>query len=173
MVPAGSWTQQRSLELRRAPDPLPGPPRLPHRHAAAHRSGPLPGGPLPRRIRKRRSLQRLRSDFPGVRWLLAGDDGENDPAIYEGFAREHPEHVLAIALRQVGADVGRDTTGDSTNAFEPADGGTSQGAVPLARGTNGHVLLRRRQASSTPVTGRHPAPLPWPQHRRIRRGFSG
>ena len=98
------------------------------------------------RAHKRRSLQRLRADFPEVRWLLVGDDGENDPAIYEEFAREHPQHVLAIALRQVGADVGPDTTGGATRT--EIRGGT----VPVVRGTDGHVLLQRLRAA-TGATG--------------------
>ena len=81
-----------------------------------------------------------------MRWLLVGDDGENDPAIYEEFAREHPQHVLAIALRQVGADVGPDTTGGATRTE------ISGGTVPVVRGTDGHVLLQRLRAA-TGATG--------------------
>lgn len=98
------------------------------------------------RAHKQRSLQRLRADFPGVRWLLIGDDGENDPAIYRDFAREHPDHVAAIVLRQVGADVGPDTTKDAGDA-EVLDGG-----VPVVQGTDGHVLLRRYRAATSGAT---------------------
>lgn len=86
------------------------------------------------RAHKRRSLERLRSDFPGVRWLLVGDDGEHDPAVYGDFARAHPQHVLAIALRQVGA-------ADGAEADEADE--DQELVVPVLRGPDGHVLLHR------------------------------
>ncbi|WP_432544841.1 App1 family protein [Kineococcus sp. SYSU DK002] len=105
--------------------------------------GPSSGGVFrDGRAHKRRSLQRLRADFPDVRWFLVGDDGENDPAIYEEFARENEGHVLAVALRQVGADVGPDTTGDDATVR------VRDGAAPVVRGTDGHVLLRRYRAAT-------------------------
>ncbi len=50
---------------------------------------------------KRRSLLQLSVDFPGVRWLLVGDDGQHDPEIYREFAAANPGHVLGIAIRQL------------------------------------------------------------------------
>lgn len=50
---------------------------------------------------KRRSLQQLSAEFPGMRWLLVGDDGQHDPDIYSEFARQHPEAVAAIAIRHL------------------------------------------------------------------------
>jgi phosphatidate phosphatase APP1 len=50
---------------------------------------------------KRGSLERLASEFPGIRWLLIGDDGQADERIYGDFARRHPEHVRAVAIRQL------------------------------------------------------------------------
>lgn len=50
---------------------------------------------------KRSSLARLVEDFPRVRWVLVGDDGEHDPDLYGEFAARHPDRVAAIALRQV------------------------------------------------------------------------
>ena len=50
---------------------------------------------------KRGSLERLARDLPWVRWVLVGDDGEHDPAIYTDFVRSHPGRVLAVGLRQV------------------------------------------------------------------------
>ncbi|TXR56721.1 App1 family protein [Quadrisphaera setariae] len=91
------------------------------------------------RAHKRRSLQRLRADFPDVRWLLVGDDGEHDPAIYADFAREHPQHVLAVALRQVGASA-RGGTG--------AQGAV--GAVPVVAAPDGHLLGQRLSAALSP-----------------------
>ena len=50
---------------------------------------------------KRRSLERLAEEFPGIKWLLVGDDGQHDEEIYAEFARRHPENVRAIAIRQL------------------------------------------------------------------------
>jgi len=48
---------------------------------------------------KRASLERLRREHPDTRWVLVGDDGQRDPAIYREFAAAHPEAVVAIAIR--------------------------------------------------------------------------
>lgn len=50
---------------------------------------------------KRRELQRLASEFPDVRWVLFGDDGQHDEALYHEFASQHPEKVAAVAIRQL------------------------------------------------------------------------
>lgn len=53
------------------------------------------------REHKRRALAELARDFPNIKWLLIGDDGQHDPAIYREFAELRPEHVRAIAIRQL------------------------------------------------------------------------
>jgi phosphatidate phosphatase APP1 len=50
---------------------------------------------------KRISLERLAREFPGIRWLLIGDDGQHDERIYGDFARRHPAHVRAVAIRRL------------------------------------------------------------------------
>ncbi|WP_432547629.1 phosphatase domain-containing protein [Kineococcus sp. SYSU DK004] len=81
----------------------------------------------------------LREEFPGVRWFLVGDDGEDDPAVCADFTREHPDAVVAVALRQVGP----------TASPRPRDAGEQQeevAGVPVLRGRDGHELLRRYRA---------------------------
>ena len=46
-------------------------------------------------------LNRLFTEFPDIRWVLVGDDGQHDPEIYAGAARRFPDHVRAIVLRQL------------------------------------------------------------------------
>ncbi len=64
-------------------------------------------GPTPDRLfrsghdHKRENLDRLASEFPGIRWLLIGDDGQHDEEHYRDFALAHPENVAAIAIRQL------------------------------------------------------------------------
>jgi phosphatidate phosphatase APP1 len=50
---------------------------------------------------KRRSLERLAEEFPGIRWLLVGDDGQHDERIYGDFAARYPGHVRAVAIRRL------------------------------------------------------------------------
>jgi phosphatidate phosphatase APP1 len=53
------------------------------------------------REHKRSSLIRLGEEFPGLKWLLVGDDGQHDEVLYSEFAREHPDSVAAVAIRQL------------------------------------------------------------------------
>lgn len=55
------------------------------------------------RAHKRAQLAHLFADFPGLRWLLVGDDGQHDPSLYAEAAATHPDQVLAIAIRQLTA----------------------------------------------------------------------
>jgi phosphatidate phosphatase APP1 len=50
---------------------------------------------------KRDSLERLAAEFPGIAWLLIGDDGQHDEALYGAFAQQHPSNVAAICIRQL------------------------------------------------------------------------
>ncbi|SCX38089.1 Phosphatidate phosphatase APP1 [Klenkia marina] len=78
---------------------------------------------------KRSSLLRLAEDLPGVDWTLVGDTGEHDPALYEEFARAHPDRVAEILLRDV-------TAAGPTVA--------SVGDVPVVRAADGAALSRAR-----------------------------
>ncbi len=50
---------------------------------------------------KRDALARLAREFPDVRWLLVGDDGQHDPDTYGRFCAEHPDQVVAVCIRQL------------------------------------------------------------------------
>jgi phosphatidate phosphatase APP1 len=64
-------------------------------------------GPTPDRFfrsgqaHKRTTLERLAREFPDVRWLLIGDDGQHDQEIYGEFLAAHPDNVAAVAIRQL------------------------------------------------------------------------
>ncbi|MCC6270415.1 MAG: DUF2183 domain-containing protein [Microbacteriaceae bacterium] len=47
------------------------------------------------------SLERLTGEFPHLKWILVGDDGQHDEALYRDFAAENPDHVAAVAIRQL------------------------------------------------------------------------
>ncbi len=70
---------------------------------------------------KRGSLQRLAEDFPTLKWVLIGDDGQHDPEIYADFVEKHPEKVAAVCIRQL-------STGEAVLA-----GGRSNPSEPVAK----------------------------------------
>lgn len=84
---------------------------------------------------KRATLRSLAADFPDVSWLLVGDDGQRDPAVYAAFAAAFPDRVRAIALRQLPAD-------EQVLAHGTVSG-REDGAhrVPEVRAPDGHGLL--------------------------------
>lgn len=47
------------------------------------------------------NLRRLAQEFPQVRWLLIGDDGQKDEQIYTQFAKEFPDSVVGVAIRRL------------------------------------------------------------------------
>ncbi|WP_035874823.1 phosphatase domain-containing protein [Cryobacterium sp. MLB-32] len=53
------------------------------------------------REHKRENLRRLALEFPDMRWILIGDDGQHDEAIYSEFMQEFPGSVAAVAIRQL------------------------------------------------------------------------
>jgi phosphatidate phosphatase APP1 len=50
---------------------------------------------------KRATLVRLAAEFPNIRWLLIGDDGQHDEQLYREFAASHPDHVAGVAIRRL------------------------------------------------------------------------
>ncbi|WP_300767148.1 App1 family protein [uncultured Bifidobacterium sp.] len=45
--------------------------------------------------------EQLMADFPSMRFILIGDDGQRDPTTYATIARRYPGRVLAIGIRQL------------------------------------------------------------------------
>jgi phosphatidate phosphatase APP1 len=84
---------------------------------------------------KRSSLARLAEEFPEMRWLLIGDNGQHDEALYGEFAENHPQNVAAVAIRQL-------STGEAVLAGGRSAGGAHGGdeSVPWFYGQNGAEL---------------------------------
>jgi phosphatidate phosphatase APP1 len=53
---------------------------------------------------KRARLETIFKAYPGVKFTLFGDDGENDPEIYAALQKEYPAQVAEIWIRNVRAD---------------------------------------------------------------------
>lgn len=94
------------------------------------------------RDHKRRTLLRLAEEFPEVDWLLVGDDGQHDPMIYGEFAEAHPDHVRAVAIRQLTATEQVLAHGAPTpNVGSRAqDRGAGAGHVPVVGAPDGGAL---------------------------------
>jgi phosphatidate phosphatase APP1 len=67
-------------------------------------------GPTEHKIRrsgaehKLSTIRRLLKAYPDKQFVLIGDSGQRDPLTYEEIAREFPERIQLIIIRQVGRD---------------------------------------------------------------------
>jgi phosphatidate phosphatase APP1 len=73
----------------------------------AHRG--FPAGPVLLRDlvtggHKHERIDELFGVHADLRWVLLGDSGEHDPAIYAETVRRHPGRVLAVCIREVRLD---------------------------------------------------------------------
>ena len=89
---------------------------------------------------KTESLHRLAREFPKIRWVLIGDDGQHDPKIYGDFARDRPDVVEAIGIRELtpAEQVLSHGIPVSNEEFAPR----VQRDVPVCRAPDGYGLLR-------------------------------
>lgn len=88
---------------------------------------------------KKTCLRDLAIDFPKVKWLLIGDDGQHDPALYGEFAEAHPDRVRAIGIRQLtpGEQVLAHGTLQSLSQEDPA---ARTAEITEVRGADGAAL---------------------------------
>jgi phosphatidate phosphatase APP1 len=74
-----------------------------------------------------------------MRWLLFGDNGQHDEAIYSQFARDHGDRVAAIGIRQL-------STGEAVLAGGHSENGDHTGsAVPWVYSPDGAGMAKRLQ----------------------------
>lgn len=103
---------------------------------------------------KRGSLHRLARDFPDIRWLLVGDDGQHDPKLYEEFAQARPDRVEAICIRQL--TPAEQVLSHPIGKIEGPHVGYAQRTAPTFRGPDGHSLLGQLELAGLvgePVSG--------------------
>ncbi len=93
------------------------------------------------RVHKISTLRRLRQELPHLRWLLVGDDGQHDPEIYSTFAREQPQAVQAVLLRELSP---AEQVLSRGLAVPESDEGA--GPVPVLHGGDGFRLAERLRA---------------------------
>jgi phosphatidate phosphatase APP1 len=91
---------------------------------------------------KRSCLHRLANEFPNIRWLLVGDDGQHDPKIYGDFAEDRPDRVEAIAIRELTPTEQVLSHGLPVSNEELAPPRRHRRDVPVFRAPDGYGLLR-------------------------------
>lgn len=101
------------------------------------------------REHKRTQLRRLADEFPNIRWLLVGDDGQHDPAIYDEFAADHPANVRAIAIRQLTVTQQMLSHGTPISRDDGRESPTFK-----AEGADGYALFEQLAQLRTLVTGK-------------------
>lgn len=84
---------------------------------------------------KRTELRRLAHDFPHIKWILIGDDGQSDEKHYHEFATEHPDSVAAVLIRQLSVGEAVLAGGRSKAQLNHTTSG-----VPWIYGPNGQAL---------------------------------
>jgi phosphatidate phosphatase APP1 len=100
---------------------------------------------------KRACLHRLANEFPNIRWVLVGDDGQHDPKIYGDFAEDRPDRVEAIAIRELSPaeQVLSHGIPVSNEEFAPPRH-RHRRDVPVCRAPDGYDLLRSLRVALTP-----------------------
>lgn len=83
--------------------------------------------------------EQLMGDFPDMKFILIGDDGQKDPTTYATIARRYPGRVIAIGIRQLSpreaSPLGSVSGLSSTQPMPVTD-------VPVFTGTTGANLMK-------------------------------
>ena len=83
-------------------------------------------------------IHQLMADFPRMRFVLMGDDGQSDPATFAQVVRQYPDRVLAIGIRQLSPQ----ETGLGSLFKRTATQPMPVTQVPVFYGTTGANLMR-------------------------------
>ncbi|BDR54254.1 ABC transporter ATP-binding protein [Bombiscardovia apis] len=86
---------------------------------------------------KHEFIQQLMADFPKMRFILFGDDGQRDPTTYAEVVRRYPGRILAIGIRQLSPRESSLPSFDWTGN-QPAP----EMDVPVFYGTTGANLMK-------------------------------
>lgn len=84
-------------------------------------------------------IEQLMADFPDMKFILIGDDGQRDPTTYATISKRHPGRVIAIGIRQL-------RPGEAGSHLQKITGMTTtqpapSANVPVFYGTTGVNLI--------------------------------
>lgn len=101
------------------------------------------------REHKANTLVQLADEFPDLRFVLIGDDGQHDPEIYRAFDEARPGRVEAVAIRQLSAVEQVVASGTPVPLPIAREGmaGLERGDAVVVSGENGTVLAERLRAA--------------------------
>lgn len=98
---------------------------------------------------KKIQLRNLIIDFPDIKWILVGDDGQHDPLTYGDLVMDHPARVSGIAIRNLSPQEHMLSHGTATPLVTAETGKRAE--VPFIQGEDGHKLLAKyREKPFTP-----------------------
>lgn len=98
---------------------------------------------------KKIQLRNLIIDFPDIKWILVGDDGQHDPLTYGHLVVDHPLHVSGIAIRNLTPQEHVLSHGTTAPLVTAETGKRAE--VPFIQGQNGFKLLEKyREKPFTP-----------------------
>lgn len=95
---------------------------------------------------KRYSMSELARDFPGISWVLVGDNGQHDPVLYHEFADLHPDRVRAIVIRTLSPTEQLLAHGTATVLMDSAHLEWTPEQTPAVDGSDGDELWPKLQA---------------------------
>ncbi|QEO13176.1 DUF2183 domain-containing protein [Agromyces intestinalis] len=96
------------------------------------------------REHKDENLRRLAEEFPDIKWLLIGDDGQHDEEHYARFATEHPDRVAAVAIRRL-------STGEAVLAGGRSKTDGHESDVPWVSASDGSRLADQLAEVGVPI----------------------
>lgn len=102
---------------------------------------PMPKSFVPSGVQhKLEYAEQLMEDFPDMKFILIGDDGQKDPTTYTTIAKRYPGRVLAIAIRQLTPSeavggLGKMTGMSATQPVPETD-------VPVFTGSTGSNIMK-------------------------------
>ena len=83
--------------------------------------------------------EQLMEDFPDMKFILIGDDGQKDPTTYAEIARRYPGRVLAIGIRQLSP---KESGGFGTMSGFSTTQPVPVTDVPVFTGTTGSNIMK-------------------------------
>ena len=93
---------------------------------------------------KKVQLRNLFIEYPDMKWILVGDDGQHDPLIYGEAVEEHPNRIAGVAIRELSPSEHVLSHGTTASLSTITTKG-GQG-VPVVHGKDGFELLKHYAA---------------------------
>lgn len=98
---------------------------------------------------KKVQLRNLIIDYPDIKWILVGDDGQHDPLIFSEAVAEHPDRIAGVAIRELSPGEHVLSHG-TTGALSTITTNGGQG-VPVVHGKDGDELLSNYRSQPFPL----------------------